>query len=275
VAKVVVNAGVRRYSQGRFVSRPDTLAGEEPLEIRLAGEPYTITMRTPGHDIELVNGLLHAEGLIGARTDVRSARYCAGDGPDGNTYNVLDVDLARTDPEAVRATARTAMATSACGVCGTASIEALRLRTRYPLPEDAPLLDPEVIMGFQAAMRARQRVFARTGGLHAAALGSTDGSLELVREDVGRHNAVDKVIGALLIEDRLPASDRALITSSRASFELVQKAVLAGIPTLIAASAPSSLAVQLATDSGLTLIGFAREDSFNLYTGSQRIRGAG
>jgi FdhD protein len=274
VGRITVSAPVRRFSAGRFVSHPDTVAGEEPLQIRLAGTAYTVTMRTPGHDVELVNGLLYAEGLIARRTDVTGARYCAGDGPEGNTYNVIDVDLADPDPALVQASARTASATSACGICGSASIAALRARARYPLPADAPMLEPAVLLGLQGSLRARQPVFSRTGGIHAAALASTAGAVTVVREDVGRHNAVDKVIGALLLADDLPASDRVLVTSSRASFEIVQKAVMAGIPMLVAASAPSSLAVELARDAGVTLIGFAREDSFNIYSCPQRVLGA-
>jgi FdhD protein len=274
VGRITVNAPVRRFSAGRFVSRPDAVAGEEPLQIRLAGAPYTVTMRTPGHDIELVNGLLYAEGLIARHSDVREARYCGGEGADGNSYNVIDVELASPDHTLVEASARTASATSACGICGTASIAAMRARTRYPLPADAPMLDPAVILGFQRELRDRQPVFSRTGGIHAAALGSADGAIALVREDIGRHNAVDKVIGTLLLTDALPAADRALVTSSRASFEIVQKAVMAGIPMLVAASAPSSLAVDLAREAGLTLIGFAREDSFNVYSCPKRVIGA-
>ena len=277
MSRVTVNAPVRRYSAGGFVSRPDVLAGEEPLEIRIGGAPYTVTMRTPGHDIELVHGLLFAEGLINDREDLRAARYCAGaeDG-DTNTYNVLDLDLALTPAsrERIAVSTRTASATSACGVCGTASIEALRRRARFPLPDHGPVLDPAVVLDLPERLRAGQRVFARTGGIHAAAVAGADGTLELLREDVGRHNAVDKVVGALLLADRIPAGDRVLVTSSRASFELVQKAVLAGMAVLIAASAPSSLAVELASDAGLTLVGFARAESFNVYSGVQRIRGA-
>lgn len=284
MGRITVNAPIRRFSGGRFVSRPDAVAGEEPLQILLGSRPYTVTMRTPGHDLELVAGLLHAEGLITGSADIREARYCtttgqagtsnaAGD-PPGNSYNVMDIDIDDVDGALIDRSTRTAAATSACGVCGTASIDALRRASRYPLP-DEPTFDPEVVLSFQATLRARQQVFARTGGIHAAALGAADGAITLVREDVGRHNAVDKVIGASLLAGSLPVSDRALVTSSRASFEIVQKAVLAGIPVMVAASAPSSLAVDLARAAGLTLIGFAREDSFNVYTAPHRVTGAG
>lgn len=249
------------------------MAGEEPLEIRLGGVSLSTTMRTPGHDIELAHGLLHAEGIIAGREDVIAARYCSGvDSAGQNTYNVLDVSL--TDPTAaVALPARRFVTNSACGVCGTSTIEALQKVTRYPLPPE-PRFDPELISALPDELRAQQRVFKSTGGLHAAALVSKDGRVDRVREDVGRHNAVDKVIGSALLADELPISDRALLVSSRASFELVQKAVMAGIGTLIAVSAPSSLAVELATATGLTLVGFTSVRGFNIYAGAHRIRGA-
>lgn len=261
-----------RYRDGAFSSRPDTVAGEEPLEIRIGGQPFTTTMRTPGADIELVHGLLHAEGIITGRDDVRAARYCTGVGPDGrNTYNVLEVGLA--DPDApARLRPRRQVTTSACGVCGAESIDAITRAGRYRL---GPIrLAPETISALPARLRARQRTFRTTGGVHAAGLAGADGLVEEVREDVGRHNAMDKVIGAALLADRLPLVDRALVTSSRASFELVQKAVLAGAGMLVAVSAPSSLAVQLADEAGLTLIGFTSASGFNVYSGAWRIVGA-
>ena len=261
-----------RYRDGAFSRRPDTVAGEEPLEIRIGGEPFTTTMRTPGADIELVHGLLHAEGVITGREDVLAARYCSGVGPDGrNTYNVLEVGLA--DPgAAARVRPRRQVTTSACGVCGTESIEAITRAGRYvPGPI---VLAPETISALPTRLRAHQRTFRSTGGVHAAALATADGLIEVVREDVGRHNAMDKVIGAALLADRLPLADRALVTSSRASFELVQKAVLAGVGLLVAVSAPSSLAVQLAQQAGLTLVGFTSASGFNVYSGAWRVVGA-
>lgn len=267
---------MRRFADGTFHSRPDVIAGEEPLEIRLAGRPLTVTMRTPGHDIELVNGLLFAEGIIHSASDVEDIRYCAGADQDGrNTYNVVDVTLAGVaDPAAVVAATRSMSATSACGVCGKASIDALRARVGYSLPVGKPVLTPQTVVALPSALRGRQQAFNRTGGMHAAALADAAGELSEVREDVGRHNAVDKVVGAALIAGRIPVGDRVLLTSSRASFELVQKAVLAGIGMLVAVSAPSSLAVELATAAGLTLVGFVRADSFNIYCGAERIAGA-
>ena len=256
-----------------FISRPDTVAGEEPLEIRIAGTSISTTMRTPGHDIELVHGLLHGEGIIAGREDVIAARYCAGvDSAGQNTYNVLDVSL--TDPVAAQTmiAPRAFVTSSACGVCGTSSIEALQRTTRYELP-DFPIFDPATISTLPDQLRAQQQVFRSTGGIHAAALVRPDGTVERVREDVGRHNAMDKVIGSALLGDELPIADRALLTSSRASFELVQKAVMAGVGMLIAVSAPSSLAVQLAAATGLTLVGFTSAKGFNIYSGAQRIAG--
>jgi FdhD protein len=272
MSRVTVRTPVVRYRDGAFSSRPDTVAGEEPLEIRIGGEPFTTTMRTPGADIELVHGLLHAEGIISSRDDVRSARYCTGVGSDGrNTYNVLEVGLADAAARA-RVRPRRQVTTSACGVCGAESIDAITRAGRFtPGPI---VLAPETIRALPGRLRAQQRTFRTTGGIHAAALATADGLVEQVREDVGRHNAMDKVIGAALLADRLPLVDRALVTSSRASFELVQKAVLAGAGMLVAVSAPSSLAVQLAQEAGLTLIGFTSASGFNIYSGAWRVVGA-
>ena len=265
---------MQRYRDGAFAGRADLVAGEEPLEIRLGGESLTVTMRTAGHDIELVHGFLHAEGIITGPQDVTVMRYCDGVDEQGrNTYNVLDVQLAGAVPEAARSASRAFVTSSACGVCGTASIEALKLRSRHPLPTGLRL-DPEVIMAAPNRLREQQKAFAATGGIHGAALLTPDGMLHHVREDIGRHNAVDKVSGAALLAGELPVARAALLTSSRASFELVQKAVMAGIGMLIAVSAPSSLAVELAVETGLTLVGFTRDHGFNLYSGGHRISGA-
>ena len=275
MSRVTVRTPIRRFQNGTFTSRPDTVAGEEPLEIRIGGVPISTTMRTPGHDIELVHGLLHSEGIISGPRDVIAARYCAGvDSAGQNTYNVLDVAL--TDPSAAAelVTPRAFVTSSACGVCGTSSIEALQRVTRYQLP-DHPLFDPAMISTLPDELRTRQQAFKTTGGLHASALFSPDGQIDRVREDVGRHNAMDKVIGSVLLADELPITGRALITSSRASFELVQKAVMAGVGMLVAVSAPSSLAVQLAVETGLTLVGFTSSRGFNIYAGGHRILHSG
>ncbi len=266
---------IQRYRDGAFSSRADLVAGEEPLEIRLGGESLTVTMRTAGHDIELVHGFLHAEGIIAAAADVTAMRYCDGVDDEGrNTYNVLDVQLAGPAPIIAKSAQRSFVTNSSCGVCGKASIEALALRSRYELPDDGLQFDAAVIAAAPGRLRDGQKTFSVTGGIHGAALLSPDGVLRHIREDVGRHNAVDKVIGAALLAGELPLSGAALVTSSRASFELVQKAVMAGIGILIAVSAPSSLAVELAASTGLTLIGFTRGDGFNLYSGAGRVPGA-
>lgn len=272
MSRVTVRTPIVRYRDGAFSSRPDTVAGEEPLEIRVDGQPFSTTMRTPGADIELAHGLLHAEGIISGPADVRAARYCSGVGPDGlNTYNVLEVSLADSAATG-QLRPRTLVTSSACGVCGSESIEAISRISRY-VPGQLTMA-PATISALPERLRARQRTFRTTGGIHACALATADGLIEDVREDVGRHNAMDKVIGAALLAGRLPLADRALVTSSRASFELVQKAVLAGVGILVAVSAPSSLAVQLAGQAGLTLIGFVSPAGFNIYTGGWRVHGA-
>jgi FdhD protein len=251
--------------------RADTVAAEEPLEIRIDGEPWTVTMRTPGDDIDLVHGFLVSEGVIRHFEDVRTARYCAGAvAGEANTYNVVDVALA-PEAAALRPT-RNVLTTSACGVCGRTTIEQVRTRSPYDLTSDDVRWDPSFICALPEALRRHQAVFDRTGGLHAAGLfrSGTEGPLA-VREDVGRHNAVDKVIGWALREHGLPLRHTALVVSGRASFELVQKAVVAGIPALVAVSAPSSLAVELASEVGLTLVGFARGNEMNIYSGGHRL----
>ncbi|OFN33904.1 formate dehydrogenase accessory sulfurtransferase FdhD [Corynebacterium sp. HMSC072A04] len=247
-------------------TRGDTVAGEEPLEIRVGGQTLTTTMRTPGHDVELAHGFLHSEGHIEKVSDVQEARYCAGASVDGrNPYNLLDVELA--NPHALSlADLRLTTTTSACGVCGTSSIEALMKQSRYEIPR-VPV-DPRVVAQLPDALKAEQKQFRKTGGIHAAGAFTLDGEPIVVREDVGRHNAADKVIGHLLMEGMLPASDLILVMSSRASFELVNKAAMAGFGMLVAVSAASSLAVETARETGMALVGFARGDRFNLYSGS-------
>ncbi|OFR63567.1 formate dehydrogenase accessory sulfurtransferase FdhD [Corynebacterium sp. HMSC078H07] len=259
---------VRLDEKGQVIqvdTRGDTVAGEEPLEIRVGGQTLTTTMRTPGHDVELAHGFLHSEGHIEKVTDVHEARYCAGASVDGrNPYNLLDVEL--TNPHALTlADLRLTTTTSACGVCGTSSIEALMKQSRYEIPQ-VPV-DPRVVAQLPDALKREQKQFRKTGGIHAAGAFTLDGEPIVVREDVGRHNAADKVIGHLLMEDMLPASDLILVMSSRASFELVNKAAMAGFGMLVAVSAASSLAVETARETGMALVGFARGDRFNLYSG--------
>jgi FdhD protein len=262
-----------RIRDGAVSTRPDTLVAEEPLEIRLNGKPLAITMRTPGDDFALAAGFLVSEGVIGAAAEVRNIVYCAGATDDGaNTYNVVDVQLAPGVPVPDITLERNVYTTSSCGLCGKASLDAVRTTTRFPIADTPPVrVEPALLARLPDRLRAAQRVFDRTGGLHAAALFSEEGELLDIREDVGRHNAVDKLVGRALQEGRLPLSRVILLVSGRASFELAQKAVMAGIPFLAAVSAPSSLAVDLAAETGLTLVGFLRGANMNVYAGDERI----
>jgi len=259
------------------VERRDTLAAEEPLEIRVgpAGparrRPLAVTMRTPGDDLDLAIGFLLTEGVIRAAGDVVTAQLCAGtDTP--NTYNVVDVVLAGHVPPPETDPARNFYTTSSCGVCGKASIDAIRTRSQFDVAGDPVGVDARVLAALPDRLRAAQRVFERTGGLHAAGLFTASGELVVLREDVGRHNAVDKVIGWAAREQRLPLRGHVLLVSGRASFELTQKAWMAGLPVLAAVSAPSTLAGDLAAEAGMTLVGFLRGETMNVYTGHHRIR---
>jgi FdhD protein len=255
------------------VERPETLVVEEPLEIRVNGSAITVTMRTPGSDVELAQGFLLTEGVIGGRDDVLTVRYCRGAEADGaNTYNVLDVTLAPGVEMPDIDIRRNFYTTSSCGICGKASLDAVTTITRYGPGDDPTVVAAETLTAMPGRLRAAQKVFASTGGLHAAALFTADGTLLVVREDIGRHNAVDKVIGWALEQSRIPLGGTVLLVSGRASFELTQKAVMAGIPVLAAVSAPSSLSVDLATQSGLTLVAFLRGDSMNVYSRPDRIK---
>ncbi|MFF7734113.1 formate dehydrogenase accessory sulfurtransferase FdhD [Streptomyces sp. NPDC007984] len=273
MGRVTERRKVIRIRDGVVSSRPDTLVAEEPMEIRLNGKPLAITMRTPGDDFALAAGFLVSEGVLGGRQDVQNIVYCAGATADGaNTYNVVDV---KTAPGVVIpdiTLERNVYTTSSCGLCGKASLDAVRTTTRWPVADTPPVrISPELLASLPDRLRAAQRVFDRTGGLHAAALFSEGGELLDVREDVGRHNAVDKLVGRALQNGELPLSRAVLLVSGRASFELAQKAVMAGIPVLAAVSAPSSLAVDLAAEAGLTLVGFLRGSSMNVYAGEDRI----
>ncbi|MBF6241259.1 formate dehydrogenase accessory protein [Nocardia otitidiscaviarum] len=268
MSRVTARRKTMRISPTGVVRRPDSVAVEEPLEIRVDGRSLTVTMRTPGADIDLVHGFLFSEGLITAAADIVTARYCAGTDADGrNTYNVLDIRLRHPVP----ARPRNFLTNSSCGLCGKTALDEVRTRLPFPIPAAGLSVKTTVLTTLPGELRSRQTVFDATGGLHAAGLFTADGTALAVREDVGRHNAVDKVIGWALRENRLPAHDLVLMVSGRASFELVQKAAMAGIPLLCAVSAPSSLAVDMAEDAGLTLVGFLRGDSMNVYTGIERI----
>jgi FdhD protein len=241
------------------------------MEIRAGGpeqEPVqvAVTMRTPGSDFELAAGFLYTEGLIGGAEDIVSVAYC--ELPEAEQeFNVVTVRLASSyDPDSLR---RNFFATSSCGVCGKASLDDVEVRCE-PLPA-GPVVPASVLADLPDALRDRQRIFEETGGLHASGLFDTDGTLRVLREDVGRHNAVDKIVGRKLLEDALPLDRSMLVVSGRTSFELVQKALLAGIPLVAAVSAPSSLAVELAREAGVTLCGFVRGDTFNIYAHPERI----
>ncbi|MEU5423098.1 formate dehydrogenase accessory sulfurtransferase FdhD [Streptomyces sp. NPDC020799] len=274
MGRVTARRRVIRIRDGAVGTRPDTLVAEEPMEIRLNGKPLAITMRTPGDDFALAAGFLVSEGVLGTAEELANIVYCAGATDDGaNTYNVVDVRLAPGVPLPEIALERNVYTTSSCGLCGKASLDAVRTTARHQVSDGpSPMrLEPELLAVLPDRLRAAQQVFDRTGGLHGAALFSADGELLDVREDVGRHNAVDKIVGRALRQGLLPLSGTVLLVSGRASFELAQKAVMAGIPVLAAVSAPSSLAVDLAVETGLTLIGFLRGSSMNVYAGEQRV----
>jgi FdhD protein len=254
---------------------PDLLAVEEPLEIRLgcamdgrrSHRGISITMRTPGHDDELAVGFLFTERIVTARDQVMGVRAC-------RVGNVVRVDLRPEVAVDLTRLERHFYTASSCGVCGKASLEAVRVCSPHRPSEGWPVVEAAVIHRLSDTLRAEQTVFDRTGGLHAAALFDTHGNLLCLREDVGRHNALDKLIGVQFLSGRTPLSESVLLVSGRASFELVQKAAVAGIPILAAVGAPSSLAVDLARECGLTVLGFVRADRFNIYTGADRIRDA-
>ncbi|HEU5388501.1 MAG TPA: formate dehydrogenase accessory sulfurtransferase FdhD [Streptosporangiaceae bacterium] len=247
---------------GAAAHRADLLAVEEPLEIQVDGEPLMVTMRTPGHDIDLAAGFLFTEGLLAGLGDVREIRMC-----DENTAAVA----LGPGGALLRTVSRNFMATSACGVCGKDSIEAIRVRSAFDVAADQVQVSPAMLAGLPDQLREAQRVFRSTGGLHAAGLFTADGTLLALREDVGRHNAVDKLAGWALRSGLLPLAGHVLLVSGRASFELAQKAVMMGLPVLAAVSAPSSLAAELAADAGMTLIGFLRGTTMNVYTGEHRV----
>ncbi|MEF9886509.1 formate dehydrogenase accessory sulfurtransferase FdhD [Streptomyces sp. P9-A4] len=272
MGRVTVRRRVLRVREGVSSYRPDTLAAEEPMEIRVGGRPLTVTMRTPGDDFDLAAGFLVSEGVVHTAADVAGIRYCAGATADGgNTYNVVDIGLAPGVAAPDASLERNFYTTSSCGLCGKASLDAVRTTAAWSVAEDPLRVGTDVLAMLPDRLRAAQRVFDTTGGLHAAGLFTAEGELLCLREDVGRHNAVDKVVGHALREGLLPLRGSVLMVSGRASFELVQKAVMAGIPLLAAVSAPSSLAVDLATESGLTLVGFLRGTSMNVYTGDERL----
>ena len=259
---------------GGATARADLLAAEEPLGIRADGAALAMTMRTPGDDIELAAGFLVSEAIVRSPGDIVEIKLCdgtsCGHGNHDGLGNVADVSLA-PGVAITSAVRRNFMTTSACGVCGKTSIEDICVLPQAALSADETTFSPQVLACLPGRLREAQRVFASTGGLHAAGLFTSSGELIAIREDVGRHNAVDKLVGWAFLTDRLPLAGCVLLVSGRASFELVQKAVLGGVPLLAAVSAPSSLAADLAEEAGLTLVGFLRGPSMNVYTGAHRI----
>lgn len=260
---------IRTNGAGR-VTRLDALAIEEPLEIRVGGRSVSVTMRTPGHDDELAVGFLFGEGLIRSRDQIRSIVAPGAVIPNVSEPNVVNIELSNEVGFEIQRLERHFYTTSSCGVCGKASIEAVEVFPDVEITSDLEI-DEAVIHSLPGTLDTVQDLFRQTGGLHAAALFEPDGTLLEVREDVGRHNALDKVIGAQVLAGSIPLSDKIVLISGRASFELVQKAVMAGIPIIAAVGAPSSLAVELAAAFGMTLVGFVRDDRFNVYTKPNRI----
>ncbi len=257
-------------------SKNDILAIEEPLEIRLGfnenGKPthkaISITMRTPGNDFELAAGFLFTEGILKNKDQIKNIKHC---GKFPNNRNTVLIDLSENTKVNLKKLERNFYTTSSCGVCGKSSLEALATGAKPIVENDFPIVSAEIINELPFKLRNAQTVFDETGGLHAAALFDKNGNLLFLREDVGRHNAVDKLIGGQFLESNLPLDDKVLFLSGRASFELVQKAVMAQIPVIAAVSAPSSLAVEAAKEFGITLLGFVRDNRFNVYTGNERI----
>ena len=263
-------ARVLRYGEQAGARVDDQLAAEEPLEIRVDGAPLTVMMRTPGHERELALGFLFGEGIIRAPGDVVTLGALPnGEHPD--LENIIEVELSGAAPGVDQRWQRNFLSASSCGLCGVSTIEAIH-QAAPPLADDDISLDPDVIYGLDARLRSEQAIFARTGGLHAAGLFTLEGEPVVVREDIGRHNAVDKVIGHALDRGLIPLDRHLLMVSGRTSFEIVQKSLQARIPVLVAVSAPSSLARDLAQASNQTLIGFLRGRSLNVYSGRQRLR---
>jgi FdhD protein len=268
---------VRVVEDGRMRVRPDILATEEPMEIRLiSGETrktVAVTMRTPGADFELAAGFLYGEGILASREDIRKISYCVDSDLDAEQqYNIVNVELRSGRDYDLRPLERHFYTTSACGVCGKASLEQLELRGCPVIPPGLDLVTSETIYALPEKLREEQGLFDATGGLHAAALFDKEGTLLALREDVGRHNATDKLVGWALLEGQLPLSEHIVMVSGRSSFEILQKCLTARVPVVCAISAPSSLAVEVARQFGMTLVGFLRGNRFNVYSGHERVR---
>ncbi|MGF1471213.1 MAG: formate dehydrogenase accessory sulfurtransferase FdhD [Rubrobacteraceae bacterium] len=267
---------IKVFENGKTRHRPDTLATEEPMEIRLVSgdetSPVAVTMRTPGADFELAAGFLFGEGIVSSRDDIRRISYCVDPEVDAEQqYNIVNVEVNPGHSYDLRTLERHFYTTSACGVCGKASLEQLELRG-CPVMPPGPEVSAETIYSLPEKLRAAQGLFEATGGLHAAALFDAGGNLLALREDVGRHNATDKLVGWALLEGRLPLGGHIVMVSGRSSFEILQKCLAAGAPIVGAISAPSSLAVDVAREFGMTLVGFLRGGRFNVYAGHERLR---
>jgi FdhD protein len=273
------SARIRRVRPEGAQSIDDRVAVEEPMEIRVAYGPedarsarsLSVTMRTPGNDFELAAGFLFTEGILQQRTQIRQIEFCGPKAPGRPTSNIVKVDLTPDVELDLERLQRNFYTTSSCGICGKASLDALHVQGIQATDPDRPRIEASVIHGLPERLRADQPVFARTGGLHAAALVDTRGSLLALREDVGRHNAVDKLLGRRFLDGEVPLGDHLMLVSGRASFEILQKALVAGVPMIVAVGAPSSLAVQMAERFGMTLVGFAGPTSFNIYSAPHRI----
>jgi len=275
-----IDAAIWRFEKDApEISENDVLAVEEPLEIRLGfredgkfvHRAVSITMRTPGDDFELAAGFLFTEGIVKSLADITDVKFCGAESAETAT-NTVRVDLRETAAVDLEKLKRHFYTSSSCGVCGKSSIAALNTGAKKLESKPHPVFSAALIGDLPETARSAQRVFAATGGLHAAALFDASGKLEMIREDVGRHNAVDKLVGAKFLANELPLTDKLLLVSGRASFELIQKAVMAQIPVLAAVGAPSSLAVESAQEFGMTLLGFVRDNRFNIYAGAERIR---
>jgi FdhD protein len=267
-SRSIALTSVEQWQEGAVTRVQDYLAVEEPLEIRLGDVALSVTMRTPGHDRELVAGFLVTEGIISGRDELKKLEAAEG----ASAGNTMSVELTTAVDSLPAQSQRSFLATSSCGICGKATIDSIRSRG-IKAPNREFRLDAQILCDLPDKLRQQQAVFGRTGGLHAAAAFTSSGDLLVIREDIGRHNAVDKVIGWALLNDRLPLSDVALMVSGRGGFEIVQKALVAGIPVLASVSAPSSLAVQLAREFSMTLVGFLRGQRFVIYSGQRRIGG--
>lgn len=266
---------VRIFEGNKTRRRPDTLATEEPMEIRLISGDTTqtvaVTMRTPGADFELAAGFLYGEGIVSSQDDIRRISYCVDPELDPEQqYNIVNVELRPGTDYDIRSLERHFYTTSACGVCGKASLEQLELRGCAVIPP-GPGISAEIVYSLPEKLRQAQGLFEATGGLHAAALFDAEGNLLALREDVGRHNATDKLVGWAFLEEKLPLSRHIVMVSGRSSFEILQKCLAAGVPIVCAVSAPSSLAVDVAHEFGMTLVGFLRGERFNVYAGHERI----